>query len=146
LGAPLCPLPAAFGASLSTFIGSLGRCPSAGNGDRFLVALDEDGPKCVSGGNVKQLLCDLRLIMTEFMYYGPAASARPECQDNISVTDLGEFMAVLGESPEVILEGFTWLLPATLRVLGVARTHIRALEVAGEDLLQIHPTINRVSQ
>jgi hypothetical protein len=47
-------------------------CPLAATGDHFPVALDEDGPdrlftRGVVGGNVKQLLCGLRLIMAEFM-------------------------------------------------------------------------------
>jgi hypothetical protein len=55
-------------------------------------------------------------------------------------------MALLGESPDVILEGLTWLLPATLQTPVVARPHICVLEVASEDLLEIFPTIDCVSE
>jgi hypothetical protein len=55
-------------------------------------------------------------------------------------------MALPGESPDVILEGFTRLLPTTLQVRRVARLHIRALEVVGEVPLEKLPAINRVSQ
>jgi hypothetical protein len=55
-------------------------------------------------------------------------------------------MALLGESPDVIPEGLTWLLPATLQTPGVARPHVCALEVAGEDLLEIFPAIDCVSE
>jgi hypothetical protein len=55
-------------------------------------------------------------------------------------------MALLGESLDVILEGFVWLLPATLQVPRVAGSHICALEVADEDLLEILSAINHVSQ
>jgi hypothetical protein len=54
-------------------------------------------------------------------------------------------MARLGDSLDVILEGFVRLLPTTLQILGVAGPHVCALEVIGEDLLEILPAINRVS-
>jgi hypothetical protein len=54
-------------------------------------------------------------------------------------------MALLGEPSNVILKGFALLLPATLQIQGVARPHVRALKVIGEDLLEILPAINRVS-
>jgi hypothetical protein len=55
-------------------------------------------------------------------------------------------MTLLGESPDVTLEVFTRLLLATLQVLGVPGTHIHALEILCEDLLEVLPTIDRVSQ
>jgi hypothetical protein len=60
----------------------------------------------------------------------------------VDIADRWEFMALLGESSDVILEGFTWILPATLQVLGVTRSHIRALEVFGDNLLDILPAID----
>jgi hypothetical protein len=55
-------------------------------------------------------------------------------------------MAHLGESSDVILEGFTHLLPTTLQVPRVVGSHMRALEIASEDLLEVLPTIDRVPQ
>jgi hypothetical protein len=55
-------------------------------------------------------------------------------------------MTLLGESPNVILEGFACLLPVALQVLGVVRTHIHAMEIPCEDLLKVLPTIDCVSQ
>jgi hypothetical protein len=55
-------------------------------------------------------------------------------------------MALLGEAPNVLLEGFIWLLPVTLKVPGVVGSHIHALEVAHEDLLEILPAIDHVSR
>jgi hypothetical protein len=151
LGASLLPLLTSFGTSLSTFASSLGWCPSTAARDRLPITLDEYGPdrlftKCVSGGNVKQLLCGLQLNMVEFMHYGLAAFAGPECWDDVGVTDLGEFIALLGESSDVILEEFAWILPATLQILAAARPHVCALEVVDEDLLEILPAINRLSR
>jgi hypothetical protein len=60
----------------------------------------------------------------------------------MDIADRWEFMALLGESSDVILEGFAWLLSATLQVLGVTRSHIRALEVFGDNLLDILSAID----
>jgi hypothetical protein len=54
-------------------------------------------------------------------------------------------MALSGESSDVNLEGFTWLLSATLQISRVAGPHIRVIEVVGE-VLEILPAINCVSQ
>jgi hypothetical protein len=54
-------------------------------------------------------------------------------------------MALSGETPNVIPEGFALLLPATLQILRVARPHVCAIKVADEDLLDILPGVNRVS-
>jgi hypothetical protein len=54
-------------------------------------------------------------------------------------------MALSGETPNVILEGFTLLLPATLQILRIARPHVCAIKVADEDLLDILPGVDRVS-
>jgi hypothetical protein len=55
-------------------------------------------------------------------------------------------MSLPGESPNIILEGVTQLLPATLQILGVVGLHVCALEVASEDLLEILLAINHVSR
>jgi hypothetical protein len=58
---------------------------------------------------------------------------------------LGSSWHFWGEASNVISEGLAQLLLATLQVLGVAGLHIRALEVAGEDLLEVIPVIDHVS-
>jgi hypothetical protein len=55
-------------------------------------------------------------------------------------------MTFLGELSDVIPEGLACLLGATLQITGVARPYVSALEVAGEDLLKIFPTIDRDSR
>jgi hypothetical protein len=147
LGAPLWALLATFGA----FAGSLGWCPSATTRDRLQVTLDEDGPdhfftRGMPGCNVKQLLCGFRLFTIEFMHYDLTTSARPECRDDIGITDPGEFMPLPRKSSDVILEGFNQLLPTALQIPGVIRPHVCALEVIDEDLLEILLAINRVSR
>jgi hypothetical protein len=54
-------------------------------------------------------------------------------------------MALPGEALDAISEGFTRILPGTLQVLGVVGSHIRVLEVAGEDPFEILPTIDCIS-
>jgi hypothetical protein len=49
------------------------------------------------------------------------------------------------EAPDVIPQGFPLLLAATLQIPRIARPHICFWNVAGEDLLEILTTINRVS-
>jgi hypothetical protein len=45
-------------------------------------------------------------------------------------------MALSGESLNVILVGFTLLLPTNLQITRVARLHVRALNIASEGLLE----------
>jgi hypothetical protein len=45
-----------------------------------------------------------------------AGGAREESHDNVGVGDVGELGALLGETPDVILEGFTRLLLAASEV------------------------------
>jgi hypothetical protein len=52
--------------------------------------------------------------MAEFVYYGSTASTGSESRDGIDVTDLWEFVALLGEPLNVVPEGLAWLLSTTL--------------------------------
>jgi hypothetical protein len=80
------------------------------------------------------------------MYQGSVASTGPERRDDVSVVDLWEFMALLGEPSNVVLKGFTQLLPTTLQIPRVAWLHVHTLEVASEDLLQIFLAIDCLSR
>jgi hypothetical protein len=51
--------------------------------------------------NVEQLLHSFRLVVAELMHQGSTVRAGPEHQDDVSVTDLGELMGFLGETPDV---------------------------------------------
>jgi hypothetical protein len=54
-------------------------------------------------------------------------------------------MALPGEPPNVISKGFTRLLLATLQVPWVVGSHINALEVVDEDLLEILLVVDHIS-
>jgi hypothetical protein len=55
-------------------------------------------------------------------------------------------MALPREMQNVFSEGFARLLPATLQIPGVVKLYIRALEVSGEDLLEVLPAVDDISQ
>jgi hypothetical protein len=62
------------------------------------------------------------------------ARAGPERRDDIGIANLGELVPLSGETPDVISQGFTLLLPATLQIPRVSQPHVCALKVAGEDI------------
>jgi hypothetical protein len=97
-----CPLLVTFGALLCALAGCLDRCPSTAVGGRSPTVLDKNGPNHVlaggmPGGDVKELFHGLRLVTAEFMHQGSAVRARPERQNDVGVTDLGELVALSGE-------------------------------------------------
>jgi hypothetical protein len=150
LGPPLLLPLVAFGAPLCALAGCVRLCPSITIESHLLTVLEEDGPdrlptRGMPGGDVEELLHDLWLVMTKLMHQGLAVHAGLEYRDDVGVTNLGELMALLGGTPDVIPQGFTLLLPATLQIPRVAGPHVGALEVSGEDLLKILPAIDRVS-
>jgi hypothetical protein len=100
----------------------------------------------VPGGNVEELLHSLWLVTAKLMHQGSVVHAGPEHRDDVGITDFGELVTFLGETPDVVPQGFTLLLLATLQIPGVTRPHVRAIIVASEYLLEILPTINQVSR
>jgi hypothetical protein len=94
--------------------GCLGRCPPTIVWGRLPAALHENGPdrfltRGVPGGNVEELLRGLWLVTVELVHQGLAVCARPERRDDVDVTDLGEFVTLSGETPDVIPQGFPLL-------------------------------------
>jgi hypothetical protein len=98
----------------------------------------------VPGGDVEEFLHGLWLVMAELMHQRSTVHARPECRDDVGIADLGEFMALSRETPDVVPQGFPFLLLATLQIPGIARPHVCALEVSGKDLLEILAAIDQV--
>jgi hypothetical protein len=79
------------------------------------------------------------------MNQGAARRAILERRDDVSVGRTRKLMALLWEVLYVISEGLAYLLSATLHDPGVARVHVRPLEIAGKDLSEVILTINDVS-
>jgi hypothetical protein len=68
------------------------------------------------------------------MHQGTVVHVGPKCQDDVGIAGLGELVALLGKPSNVISEGPTLLLSATLQIPRVARLYVCALKVVGEDL------------
>jgi hypothetical protein len=71
-----------------------------------------------------------------------AGGAREEGHDNVRVGDVGELSALLGEMPDVILEGFTRLLLVASEIPRVAGAHVGSLEVPLEHSHKVVPVVD----
>jgi hypothetical protein len=68
--------------------------------------------------------------------------SREEHSDDISVNNIGQLSALLGEASNVLTESFIWLLAVAPKVSGVARVHIGALEVPHENQYEVSPVVD----
>jgi hypothetical protein len=98
----------------------------------------------VPGYDVEEFLHGLWLVMAELMHQRSIVHVGPERRDDVGIADLGEFMALSRETPDVVPLGFPFLLLATLQIPGITRPHVCALEVSGKDLLEILTAIDQV--
>jgi hypothetical protein len=119
-------------------------------GDVFLLAslrllvLPEDGldrllTRGELGGDVHQLARPGGSLATQFAHQVAVSGAGEERPDDIRVGDVGKLGALLRKSPDVLPQGFPWLLAAASEIPGVPRAHVRALEVSSEGFDQIVP-------
>jgi hypothetical protein len=125
---------------------TLGRCL----GDIFLLAslrllvLPEDGfdrlpTRGELGGDVHQFARLGGSLATQFAHQVAASGAGEERPDDIRVGDVGQLGALLRKPPDVLSQGFPWLLAAASEIPRVSRAHVRALEVSSESLDQVVP-------
>jgi hypothetical protein len=141
-------------ATLSAFPGSfhgglVGHGPTTIGGCSH-VTWDEDGPnrlfiRSMPSYDVEDLLGSFWLFVVKLMNQGAARRVISECWDDVGISYTRELVAFLWETRAVISEGFAQLLPAALQIPRVTRTHVHALDVAGEDLSEDIPTMNDVS-
>jgi hypothetical protein len=119
-------------------------------GDIFLLAslrllvLPEDGldrllTRGELGGDVHQLACLGGSLATQFAHQVTTSGASEECPDDIRVGDVGQLGALLRKSPDVVSQGFPWLLAAASEIPRVPREHVCALEVSSEGFDQVVP-------
>jgi hypothetical protein len=80
------------------------------------------------------------------MNQGLVGSPRQERADDVGINDVGQLIALLGETANVVTEGLIWLLPIVLEVPRVPRAHVGALKVPHEDLLQVHAILDGVGR
>jgi hypothetical protein len=64
---------------------------------------------------------------------GGAGRVVLERRDGVIVLRTGKFVASLGEASDVLAQALSWLLLAVAQCPKLARTSVRALEVADED-------------
>jgi hypothetical protein len=125
---------------------TLGRCL----GDVFLLAslrllvLSEDGfdrlpTRGELGGDVHHFARLGGSLATQFAHQVTASGAGKEHPNDIRVGDVGQLGALLRKPPNVLSQGFPWLLAAASEIPRVPRAHVRALEVSSESLDQVVP-------
>jgi hypothetical protein len=66
---------------------------------------------------------------------GLTGTPRQKGPDHVSVGNVGQLIALLGEAMDVLVESFVWLLPIIIKVPEVPQAHVGALEVNHKDLL-----------
>jgi hypothetical protein len=107
-----------------------------------LLVLPEDGfdrllTRGELGGDVHQLARLGGSLATQYAHQVAASGAGEERPDDIRVGDVGQLGALLRKPPDVLSQGFTWLLSAASEIPRVPRAHVRALEVSNESLDQV---------
>jgi hypothetical protein len=109
-----------------------------------LFVLPEDGfnrllTRGELGGYVHQFARLGGSLAPQFAHQVPASGASEECPDDVRVGDVGQLGALLGKPPDVLSQGFPWLLAAALEIPRVPRAHVRTLEISSEGLDQVVP-------
>ena len=98
----------------------------------------------VVSGDIEQVMGSTGLQASKLVDQGLAGHPREECVDDVRIDDIRERVASLEEPTDVISQGLTGLLLATLEVLGVSRADIRSLEISDEDPLEVRPVVDAV--
>jgi hypothetical protein len=107
-----------------------------------LLVLPEDGfdrllTRGELGGDVHQLARLGGSLAAQFAHHVAASGAGEERLDDIRVGDVGQLGALLRKPPDILSQGFPWLLAAALEISRVPRAHVRALEFSSEGIDQI---------
>jgi hypothetical protein len=108
---------------------------------RLLVLLKDGFNRLLTrgelGGYVHQFSRLGGSLPSQFAHQVPASGAGEECPDDIRVGDVGQLGALFGEPPDVLSQGFPWLLVAAPEIPRVPRAHVRTLEISSESLDQV---------
>jgi hypothetical protein len=113
--------------------------PAGAHGILFLVLpliliATKDGTNCLLAGgevgdNIHQTVGSDGSAAAQLSAQLFAGGTREESHDDVGVGDVGELGALLGETPDVIPEGFTRLLFAASKIPRVAGAHVGSHEV-----------------
>jgi hypothetical protein len=109
-----------------------------------LLVYPEDGFDCLLtrgelGGDIHQFARLGGSLAPQFAHQVSASGAGEESSDDVRVDDVRQLDALLQKLPDVLSEGFPWLLAAALEIPCVPRAHVRALEISRESLNQVVP-------
>jgi hypothetical protein len=109
-----------------------------------LLVLPEDGfdrllTRGELGGDVHQFARLGGSLASQFAHQVSASGASEECPDDVRVGDVGQLGALLRKPPDVLSQGFPWLLAVALEIPRVPRAHVRTLEISSEGLDQVVP-------
>jgi hypothetical protein len=104
-----------------------------------LLVLPEDGfddllTRGKLGGYVHQFARLGGSLAPQFAHQVLASGVGEECPDDVRVGDVGQLGALLQKPPDVLSQGFPWLLAAAPEIPRVPRAHVRTLEVSSEGL------------
>jgi hypothetical protein len=110
---------------------------------RLLVLPEDDLDRLLTrgelGGDVHQLARPGGSLATQFAHQVATSGAGEERADDIRVGDVGQLGVLLRKPPDVVSQGFPWLLAAASEIPGVPRAHICALKVSSKGFDQILP-------
>jgi hypothetical protein len=100
----------------------------------FVLVATKDGTNCLLAGgevgdNIHQTVGSDGSVAAQFSDQLFAGGTREEGHDDVGVGDVGELGVLLGETPDVIPEGFARLLFAASEIPRVAGAHIGSFEV-----------------
>ena len=109
----------------------------------------EDGTNSLLAGGVvgcgiEQLIGVGGSASRKLVHQVPACRTLEESVDDLDVGDARELGAPLGEASQVVTQGLAGLLATPFEVPGVPRVHVRALEIAHEDMDQVGPVVDLV--
>jgi hypothetical protein len=86
-----------------------------------MLVLPEDGfdrllTRGELGGDVHQFARLGGSLASQFAHQVSASGADEECPDDVRVGDVGQLGALLGKLPDVLSQGFSWLLAAASEI------------------------------
>jgi hypothetical protein len=113
----------------------------------FVLVATKDGTNCLLadgevGDNVHQTVGSDESVMAQFSYQLFAGGTREEGHDDVRISDVGELGALLGETPDVVPEGFVRLLFAASEIPQVAEAHVGSFEVPLEHSHKVTPVVD----
>jgi hypothetical protein len=89
----------------------------------------------MADGDVEEPLGGPQTFPPQLMDQGLVGSPRQERADDVGISDVGQLIALFGETSDVVTEGLVRLLSTVLEVPRVLKARVSALKVPHEDLL-----------